>query len=50
MSFPVKSKMGACDVYNIQECKRISPGCSGSVSNKVGSAAAALSPVGVVLF
>ena len=50
MSFPVKSKMGVCDVYSIQECKQISPGCSGSVSNRVGSAAAALSPVGVVLF
>ena len=42
--------MGAYDVYNIQECKWISPGCNGSVSNRVGSAAAALSPVGVVLF
>ena len=50
MSFPVKFKMGACDVYNIQECKQISPGCRGSMSNVVGSAAAALSPVGVVLF
>ena len=46
----VKSRMGACDVYNIQECKRILPGWSGSVSNKVGLAVAALSPVGVVLF
>ena len=42
--------MGACDVYSIHECKRISPGCSGSMSNTVGSAPAALSPVGVVLF
>ena len=50
MSFPVKSKMGACDVYSIQECKPISPGCSGSMSNTVESAAAALSPVDVVLF
>ena len=50
MFFPVKSKMGACDVYSIQECKGISPGSSGSLSNTVGSAAAALSPVGVVLF
>ena len=51
MSFPVKSKMGACDVYSIQECKWILPGCSGSMLNIVGSAAAAaLSPVGVVLF
>ena len=49
-SFPVKSKMGACDVYNIQECKQISPGCSRSVLNIVGSTAAALSPVGVVFF
>ena len=50
MSFPVRSKMGACDVHSIQEYKWISPGCSGSMSNIVGSAAAALSPVGVVLF
>ena len=42
--------MGACDVYNIQECKCISPGCNGSVSNRVGSAAATWSPVGIVLF
>ena len=50
MSFPVKSKTGACDVHSIQECKWILSGCSGSVSNIVGSATAALSPVGVVLF
>ena len=41
MCSPDKSKTGACDVYNIQEYKRISPGCRGSVSNKVGSTAAA---------
>ena len=45
---PVKSKTDACDVYNIHECKQISPGCRGSVSNKVGSTAAARSQVGVV--
>ena len=50
MSLSIKSKMGACDEYCIQEYKEISPGCSGPVSNIVGSAAAALSPVGVVLF
>ena len=43
-------KTGACDVYNTQECKHISPGCNGSVSNRVGSAAATWSPVGVLLF
>ena len=42
--------MGACDVYNIHKCKQISPDYRGSVSNKVGSAAAAGSPVGIVLF
>ena len=41
MCSPVKSKTGACDVYNIHECKQISPDCRGSVSNKVGSAATA---------
>ena len=46
----VKSKMGACGVYSIQEYKWISLGCSGSMSNVEGSAAAALSPVDVVLF
>ena len=49
-AFPVKSKTGACDIYSIQECRWISSDCSRSVSNIVGSAAAALSPVGVVLF
>ena len=42
--------MGTCDVYSIQECKRILPGCSGSMSNTVESAADALSFVGVVFF
>ena len=50
ISFPVKSKMGACDLYNIQECKQISPGYSRSVLNIVGSTVVALSPVSVVLF
>ena len=50
MSLSVKSKMGACGVYSIQEYKQIFPGCSGSMWNVEGSAAAALSPVGVVLF
>ena len=50
MTLSVKSRMGACDVCSIQECKCISPDWSGSVSNRIGSAVAALFPVGVVLF
>ena len=50
MSFSIRSKIDACDVYSIKECKQISPSCSGTMSSIVGSAAAALSPVGVVLF
>ena len=47
---PVKSKMGACGMYNIQECKRTSPGCNGSASKNVGSAASAWSALGLLLF
>ena len=50
ITLSVRSRMGDCDVYNIQECKRILPDWSGSVSNRVGSTAAALSPMGVILF
>ena len=38
------------DIYSIQECKCFLPDWSKSVSNRVGSTVAALSPVGVVLF
>ena len=50
ITFSVKFRTGACGVYNVQECKRILPGWSGSGSNNVGSTAAALSPVDVILF
>ena len=30
MFLPLKSKTGACGMYNIQECSLISPGWSGS--------------------
>ena len=50
MTLSVKSRTGTCDVYSIQKCKHILSDWSGSVSNRVGSAVAALSPVGVVLF
>ena len=47
---PVKSKMGACGVYSIQECKRTSPGCNGSAAKNVGSAASAWLALGILLF
>ena len=47
---PVKSKMGACGVYSINKCSQTSPGCNGSGSKNVGSAASAWPMLGVLLF
>ena len=47
---PVKSKMGACGVYSIHECRQTCPGCNGSASKNVGSAASAWSALALLLF